>query len=328
MPRLRTTFLTALGSVALTAVMSALFNHGEVRTDMLVTGGVCALVLEPVIGRIAHDYRRKLAAANAALEQRVTARTADLAAANASLRDAAAAQAALRDELLARDRLATAGMLAAGVSHEIRSPLTVIAMGVDEIELALDPAGAGELRPIVADLRAASEQIAVVVRDLSSLARPACDPVGRVVLTPVIATAVRLAGYQLRTGATVVLGDVTDVPVTASASRLVQVVLNLLTNAARATRADVANTIAIAATAGDVDVALRVTDRGCGMSAETLARLFTPFFTTCADRGGTGLGLSICRTIIERMGGSITVESVVDRGTTVTVRLPRAPAAS
>jgi two-component system C4-dicarboxylate transport sensor histidine kinase DctB len=321
------TLWTMAGSLALTALMSAAFNHGQVRLDFMVTGGTCALVLERAVARITRQYGRALAAANEALERRVGERTADLAAANASLREAAAAQAALRDELLARDRLATAGMLAAGVSHEIRSPLTVIAMGIDEIELSLDREGAGELRAIVADLRAASDQIGVVVRDLSALARPACDPVGPVALAPVIATAVRLAGYQLRKGATVVHGAVTDVPVTANASRLVQVVLNLLTNAARATRPDVPNTIAISAEAQADVVALRVTDTGCGMSPEIQARVFTPFFTTCADRGGTGLGLSICRTILERMGGTIAIESAVGVGTTVVLSLPRAPAA-
>ena len=62
------------------------------------------------------------------------------------------------------------------------------------------------------------------------------------------------------------------------------------------------------------------------MSAETLARLFQPCFTTGGERGGTGLGLSICRTIVERMGGTIAVRSVLGEGTTVEIILPRAPA--
>jgi two-component system NtrC family sensor kinase len=326
------TVAVVVGSLALTAAMSAIQNHGAVRTDFLITGGVCAVVLERMVARATGHYRRELAIANQVLEQRVSERTIDLAAANASLREAAAAQAALRDELLARDRLATAGMLAAGVSHEIRSPLTVISMGVDEIDASLAGGDGGvggvggveDLRAIVADVRAASDQIAVVVRDLTSLAKPAHEPIGPLALAPVIATAVRLAGYQLRTGCSLVLAEVSEVQVVGNSSRLVQVVLNLLTNAARATRAGVVNTIAIGAEARADVVALRVTDTGCGMSSETLARLFTPFFTMCADRGGTGLGLSICRTIIERMGGAIDVESTLGVGTTVEVRLPRA----
>ena len=329
-PRLRShrwiTLWSVLGSMAMTAVMSQLFN-GWVRPDMLVTSAVCAMVLDTVIGRITRHYRRRLAAANEVLEQRVTERTADLAAANASLRAAAAEQAALQDELLARDRLATAGMLAAGVSHEIRSPLTVIMMGIEEVTDRQGPDTPPDLRAVVTDIGAAAEQIAAVVRDLSSLARPPSEPLGPLTLAPVIATAVRLAGYQLKHGIKVVDGDVTETPVTANASRLVQVVLNLVINAARATRDGVPNTIVIAAEARADTVALRVDDTGSGMSPETLARLFQPFFTTGAERGGTGLGLSICRTIVERMGGTIAVRTVLGQGTTVEIILPRAPAA-
>ena len=315
-----------VGSLALTAVMSAVQNRGAVRTDFLITGAVCAIVIERMVAHATGHYRRALAVANEELEARVAARTADLAAANARLSEAVAAQAALRDELLARDRLATAGMLAAGVSHEIRSPLTVIGLGLDELEAALPGDRAGDLRPILADLHVASEQIGTVVRDLTSLARPASEPLEPVALAPVIATAVRLAGYQLRTGATVSVGEVTDVPVLANASRLVQVVLNLVTNAVRATRPDVPNAITIDAHADADVVRLRLRDTGAGMSAETLGRLFTPFFTTGADRGGTGLGLSICRAIVERLHGRIAVTSVLDVGTTVTIELPRATA--
>lgn len=318
------TLWSVLGSVALTALMSAFFNHGTVRPDMIVTGAVCALVMDPVVGRITRHYRRRLAAANAALERRVHERTADLAAANSSLRQAAAAQAALRDELLIRDRLATAGMLAAGVSHELRSPLTVLVLGLEELDGQLGADAPADVGAVLADVRAASAQLEVVVRDLSSLARPAGEPVAPVELGPVIASAVRLARYQLGPGAAVAVGALTATPVVGNAARLVQVVLNLVLNAARATRPDVANTIAITAEAQADVVVLRLVDHGSGMSAETQARLFQPFFTTGADRGGTGLGLSICKALVEAMGGAIAVRSALDHGTTVEVTLQRA----
>lgn len=318
------TLLSVLVSVGMTGVMSAILHGGEVRKDMLLTGGVCALVIDPLIGRVTRHYRRRLAAVNEILEQRVTERTAELAAANESLREAAAAQASLRDELLARDRLATAGMLAAGVSHEIRSPLTVITMGLEEIDVSVAEGDVAQVGPVLADVRAASDQIATVVRDLMSLARPAGEPVGPMTLRPVIDTAVRLAGYQLAREVTIVDGDVTPAPVIGNASRLVQVVLNLVTNATRATRPGAANTIVVSAEERPATVALRVQDTGTGMSPETQARLFQPFFTTGAERGGTGLGLSICRTLVERMGGTIDVRSTLGEGTTVEVVLPRA----
>ena len=105
---------------------------------------------------------------------------------------------------------------------------------------------------------------------------------------------------------------------------LVQLFLNLLVNAARATRHDAPNTIRITGQTEGEAVTLSISDTG--MSAETRARLFEPFFTTGAERGGTGLGLTICRSIAERFGGSIAVSSTLGVGTTVTVTLRRAQA--
>ena len=98
----------------------------------------------------------------------------------------------------------------------------------------------------------------------------------------------------------------------------------LLTNAARATRDGNTNTIRVTTRATDRTVVLAIADTGTGMSPETLKRLFEPFFTTGADRGGTGLGLAICRSIVERMGGTITISSELHHGTTVEVSLRRA----
>ena len=280
--------------------------------------------------RILRHHRRRLTDASALLERRVVERTADLAAANAALRAAAAAQAALRDELVVRDRLVTAGMLTAGINHELRSPLTVISIAVAELADALPPDAPAERRAVIADLAAAAAQIAVIVGelagDLAAGARPVADVIEPVELAPVIAAAVRQAGYHLGRGVVVARGPVTAAPVLANRARLVQVFLNLLINAARAARPGAAGTIAVAAVDDDQAdaVVVTVTDDGVGMSVETQARLFEPFFTTGADRGGTGLGLSICRTILARLGGTIAVRSALGRGTTVEVRLRRA----
>jgi two-component system NtrC family sensor kinase len=177
---------------------------------------------------------------------------------------------------------------------------------------------------MIADMRDAADRITVIVRDLSSLARPGSEELTPVALVPVIDGAARLAAYKF--DANVVLAKTLgDVPlVTGNAGRLGQVVLNLLTNAARATRAGIANTIAITTRTTADTVTLAIADSGAGMSVETQKRLFEPFFTTGADRGGTGLGLTICRSIVERMGGAITIASELDVGTTVEVTLRRA----
>jgi signal transduction histidine kinase len=114
--------------------------------------------------------------------------------------------------------------------------------------------------------------------------------------------------------------------VVGNAPRLLQLLLNLIVNAARASRADAPNVIRVSATERAGAVVLAVEDTGTGMSRETLARVFEPFFTTGGKTGGTGLGLPICKSIVERMGGAIEIASTLGAGTTVSVRLKVAPA--
>jgi len=292
-------------SVGLTAVMSLLF-HGTVKSDMLATGFICAVVIDQMIRRITRRFRRQVAKLQGELEQRVIERTAELT--------------AIRTELHVRDRLATAGTLAAGVCHEIRSPLAVIMLGLEELrEAPLDDVQ----RSTFVDLCDATDRITMIVKDLSSLARPGSEELTPVDLVPVVDGAVRLASYKFDSNV-VVEKQLDTVPqVTGNAGRLGQVVLNLVTNAARATRTGTPNTIRLSTRATDTAVILTIADTGTGMSPETLKRLFEPFFTTGADRGGTGLGLAICRSIVERMGGTIAISSELDRGTTVDVMLRR-----
>lgn len=292
-------------SPAITAAMSLAF-YGEVRMPMLVTSVVCAVVIDRLVQRITRRYRARLRAAHHSLEQRVEERTRELD--------------ALRAELMERDRLATAGMVAAGVSHEIRSPLTVIRFALDylvEIGAEIPP----EAAAMLADAGEATSSIEEILRDLTSVARPADEPVVPTDLTAAIDTAVRLASYRLGAGVKLERAPI-DVPrVHANGARLVQVFLNLIVNAARATRAGRTNHIRIAAETRGDRVAVSIADTGCGMSDEVKARLFEPFFTTGRESGGTGLGLTICRNMIERMAGTLAIRSQVDVGTTVEVGL-------
>lgn len=293
-------------SLLVTAAMSLLFHH-TVRIDMLVTGFVCAVVVDVVITRITKHYRDRLAKLHAELERRVIERTAELQ--------------KTRDELIARDRMATAGMLAAGVSHEIRSPLTVVRLGVDELR---EMVAGTEEKELLRDVNDAAERITAIVNDLSSLAKPVDDPMGPIDLDGVMASAARLAAYRF--GPTVKLVRKTDnaPQVLGNASRLVQVFLNLLVNAARATRPNAPNTITVTAETRADQVVVSIADTGTGMSTETQAKLFQPFFTTGGTTGGTGLGLVICRSLVERMGGAIDVTSTLGTGTTMAISLPRA----
>ena len=218
--------------------------------------------------------------------------------------------------------MATAGMVAAAVSHEIRSPLQVIKIAVHEITDILG-SSALDVREYLNDISDSTNQMTTILTDLTTIARPVDDPVTAIDLSSVVATATRLASYRFDNGVTLECGPC-DARVIGSASPLVQLITNLLHNAARAKRPDAPNTIRIDATPAGDQVVLRVSDTGTGMSPEVRARLFEPFFTTGRTSGGTGLGLTICRSIAERMGGSIGIESEQGRGTTVSVTLKRA----
>lgn len=314
-------FAVCVLSVGITACMSLLF-YGSVHVQMLVTSFVCAITINHVVTKITRRYREALREAHRTLETRVRERTHELEQANQALRDASATQAALQDELMVRDRMATAGMLAAGVSHEIRSPLSVIRIALDEVSDML-----GDVRPevtqLLGDLGDATDRITGILRDLSTIARPVEDPLAAVDLADVVQSASRLASYRLG-GAKLERAPICVAPVVGNASRLVQLVLNLVVNAARASRKDATNTIRIAAEERDDAVVMTISDTGAGMSSETKARLFEPFFTTGCTSGGTGLGLTICRSIVEKVGGAIEIDSELGHGTTVRVILRRA----
>ena len=118
-----------------------------------------------------------------------------------------------------------------------------------------------------------------------------------------------------------------DLPsIQASPSELQQVLLNLVNNAIDAIERP-GGTVTVTTRPDGDEVVLEVQDTGKGIPEANLARIFDPFFTTKPVGQGTGLGLSICYGIVEKMGGRITVESEIEKGTTFTVFLPReAPA--
>jgi CheY-like chemotaxis protein len=167
--------------------------------------------------------------------------------------------------------------------------------------------------------------IALDLRCLSRNDEKACGPVD---LPRVLDFAARLARHELRCRARLVK-DYQAVPcVRADESRLGQLFLNLIVNAAQAIPVGHAaeNEVRIVARHDDDGwVVVEVRDTGCGMAPELQERLFTPFVTTKPPGVGTGLGLGICQRIVASLGGAIVVESEPGRGSVFRVRLPAAP---
>ncbi len=222
-------------------------------------------------------------------------------------------------------RLAGFGRLAAGIVHELKNPLVAIVSFADALLLkyrvgGLDPADVGKLRRI----REAGERLERFSRDLITYARPSPDKAEPVDLAALLVQAARMCEAALReSGGRVLTRFDGGVPVIKGVkASLLQVFVNLITNAAQSLFKGGTITLALSA-AGD-GVAARVADDGRGMTDEVRHRIFEPFFTTKPE-GGSGLGLSIVQGIVARHGGAVTVDSVPGHGTTVTVLLPRQP---
>lgn len=236
---------------------------------------------------------------------------------------------ATREQLMVSDRMASVGMLAAGVAHEINNPLAAV---LANIELVTSTIGSGpdfaEIREMLADARCAADRVRQIVRDLKIFSRHEHTGDGAVDIRHVLDSTLRMAWNEIRHRAQLIK-DYGETPlVRGSESRLGQVFLNLIINAAQAVPEGAAerNTIRVATRTTGQAVIVEVTDSGAGMSGDILRHLFTPFFTTKSPGEGMGLGLAIAYRIVTTMGGTIEVDSEPGRGTTFRVTLPAASA--
>jgi PAS domain S-box-containing protein len=233
------------------------------------------------------------------------------------------------------ERLASMGTLAAGVAHEINNPLTYVMANIGFVAERLSklrpfPAAAfeqqvEELGTALSEAQEGAVRVRQIVRDLKTLARGDEEHYGPVDIARVIETSIGMVAADIRAKAELVV-DLGAVPsVEASESRLGQVLVNLLVNAAQSIGdgGPSANRIRIATRTDAAGRAvISVSDTGSGIPPEVLGRIFDPFFTTKPVGVGTGLGLFICHGIVKALGGEITVESKLGAGTTFRVLLP------
>lgn len=245
---------------------------------------------------------------------------ASLEAANRELRQA-------REETVRTEKMASMGLLAAGMAHEVGTPLTAIMgyAGILRQELHDEPERLEYVERIEADAR----RIDHIVRHLLDYARPSPGVFSRTGAGEVIRGAVELLrtqGFFKKINVRVDLPD--DLPeVNVDGHQLQQVLINLMINARDAMPSG--GELHLTAVAAGTDssrpgLRIEVRDTGMGIPPENMKKLFDPFFTTKEPGKGTGLGLAICARIIDSFNGSLTVESTVGAGTVFTVSLPAA----
>jgi two-component system cell cycle sensor histidine kinase/response regulator CckA len=236
----------------------------------------------------------------------------------------------LERRLAQADRLAALGTLAAGVAHEINNPLAYVMLNLEWVARKLpgvrsDAASLEGLTAMLSEARQGVERVSTIVRELRSFSRIDGEMRAPVDLGAVVESALKIAGHEVRPRARVVASCEAVRPVMASESRLEQVVVNLLLNAAQAMPNENVDRNEIRVSVrpdGDGHAVLEVTDNGPGVPADVMPRIFDPFFTTKPVGLGTGLGLSICHGIVMSLGGRIAVYSEPGEGATFRVRLP------
>ncbi len=248
----------------------------------------------------------------------------------------------LEQRLAVQSRLAAIGTLVAGVAHEINNPLSsVLAGGGTAMELAqearrLVTEGATEGRDDLArlldeildslqDTQHGGQRIAQIVKDLSLFARP--DPQrARVRIIEIVDQAMRWLPGSVGAAVTLRVEDRGAPDVVASPGQIGQVLVNLVTNAAKASPRGRKGEVVVRLGHGGPGMArIEVIDDGVGMAPDVVERIFDPFFTTHPAGEGTGLGLPIIHAIVTAHGGTLTVESEVGKGSTFRVELPVAP---
>jgi len=222
----------------------------------------------------------------------------------------------LMAQLMHQSKMVDIGFLAAGIAHEIGNPLSSISGILQLIERRQT---APELVDSLRSVSTHVDRISRIVRDVGTFARPSSDKRGRVAVSDLmnkVADIFRLHEKSRRIKLSVTMPP-NAIFISAVEDQIVQVILNLLLNAADAGGGQ--GTIEISASAVNAEVRLAIRDRGSGMSRTTRDHLFTPFFTTKEPGRGVGLGLFISESIVQSHGGRIEVRSAEGEGSTFTI---------
>jgi CheY-like chemotaxis protein len=241
------------------------------------------------------------------------------------------------ERMLQTERLTAMGSLAVGVAHQLNNPLAYVLANINflaeelpafirELAPQMTPAQTtrlAELSSAMSDAREGAERVARLVRDLRAFSPTKEEQRERVDVHTLLESACSVVESDLRERGHLVKAWDAVAPVEASPSRLGQVFLAILLNAARAIReSSSSREIRVRTHMEDAMVVVEISDTGIGMSPDVQSHIFDPFYTRGAPGEGTGLGLTSALATVDALGGTITVESAEGRGATFRVKLP------
>jgi signal transduction histidine kinase len=226
-----------------------------------------------------------------------------------------------QSRLLQSEKLATIGQMAAGIAHELNTPLTYI-MG--NVELLQSHALATTQKSMLASIGHGAERIKGLVQSLLAFSRPAKELPVPLAVNDFVERSLELCHYQIVKGGVTLHKDLAaESPrVIGVSNQLEMAIINLVVNAIHAM--DGGGTLTVTTAAIGEQAVVTVADTGHGIPEDIRASIFEPFFTTKPEGKGTGLGLSTVLMIVERHLGRIEVDSAPGRGTTFRILLPAA----
>jgi two-component system C4-dicarboxylate transport sensor histidine kinase DctB len=312
--------------------LRAVQQQAAVVAAAVMLAVLAALLIYLVTHQRRHIVRAKLNAHHV-LEQRVTERTAELAATNSLLsaeinerirteRDLRRAQ----DSLVHATKMASLGQALAGVAHEINQSLAAMTTYIAGARVLLARNDKDSALSNLQLVSAIVTRMGALTQHLKTFARKDTESKQATDLNAAIRYALSLVEYRVGEQDVTLHLSVPEQPVyvIGNAVRLEQVIVNLISNALDAMRERPERQLTIHLEQGESGASLEVRDTGRGIAREHLSSVFDPFYTTKDVGQGLGLGLSISYGIIQDMGGEITLESVLDRGTTFRIVLPLA----
>ena len=237
----------------------------------------------------------------------------------------------LEAQLTQSEKLSSIGLLAAGVAHEVNTPLAVISSYTQMLskQIKSQPEMSAKLSPVLEKITQQTFRASEIVNGLLNFSRTSGAEFVRIDMNQLLHDSVILLDHQFKTARIRVETDLAPslALIQGNQGKLQQVILNLLLNAKDAMHGSDGATLKIRTINMDSQVFVEIEDSGAGIAPEHVNRIFDPFFTTKTNpqpgqHKGTGLGLAVSYGILQEHGGKITVESISGAGTTFRLEIP------
>jgi two-component system, NtrC family, sensor kinase len=226
----------------------------------------------------------------------------------------------MQNQLITSEKMASLGLLSAGIAHEVNTPLTGIS---SYCQFVLDNPGDPENIDLVLKIQEQVQRANKIIRSLLDFSRQKGEAPTELDLNNLINSTIALVEHKLKKK-NITLKKEFDFKqrIFGFSTRLQQMLINLLINSSDAITDPDNGVIAIQGSETDTDISIRIKDNGVGIDSKYLKKIFDPFFTTKGLGEGTGLGLSITYAIVQEHYGDILVNSKIDKGTTFIINLP------